>query len=174
MGDNAAPLSPNCPTAKNIFTFLSKSAFLSPYIVGGILRMRKRAVRVSPELDQRIQQSAKDRGYRTPSAFIRAAIEDQLKSHTAMVGMEEQTAASFDRLLKELRRVLRGQQALFALVDALTKAFLTCIPEPPMEARAHSIALARDRYTRLMKNAGSGMAGESRSAMQGLLGKDDE
>ena len=136
--------------------------------------MRKRAVRVSPDLDQRIQQSARDRGYRTPSAFIRAAIEDELKSHSQVAGMEEQTAASFDRLSKELRRVLRGQQALFALVDALTKAFLTCVPEPPMEARTHSIALARDRYTRLMKTAGAGMAGESRSAMQGLVGGDDE
>jgi len=136
--------------------------------------MRKRAVRISPELDRRIQESARDRGYRTPSAFIRAAIEDELKSHNQTAGMEEQTAASFDRLSKELRRMLRGQQALFALVDALTKTFLTCIPEPPMEARAHSIALARDRYTRLMKNAGSGMAGESRSAMQGLVGEDDE
>jgi len=136
--------------------------------------MRKRAVRISPDLDQRIQQSAKDRGYRTPSAFIRAAIEDELKSHSQMAGMEEQTAASFDRPSKEMRRVLRGQQALFALLDALTKAFLTCVPEPAAEARAHSIALARDRYTRLMKTAGSGMAGESRSAMQGLVGEDDE
>lgn len=136
--------------------------------------MRKRAVRISPELDQRIQQSAKDRGYRTPSAFIRAAIEDELKSSSQMAGMEEQTAATFDRLSKELRRVLRGQQALFAMVDALTKAFLTCVPEPPAEARAHSIALARDRYTRLMKTAGSGMAGDSRAAMRDLLGDDDE
>jgi len=136
--------------------------------------MRKRAVRISTELDQRIQQSAKDRGYRTPSAFIRAAIEDGLKSRDKMSGLEEQTAASFDRLSKEMRRVLRGQQALFAMVDALTKAFLTCVPEPPAEARTHCIALARDRYTRLMKTAGSGMAGESRSAMQGLVGEDDE
>jgi len=121
-----------------------------------------------------MQQSSKDRGYRTPSAFIRAAIEEQLRSHGRMAGMEEQTAASFDHLSKELRRVFRGQQVFFALVDALTKAFLTCVPEPPMEVRAHSIALARDRYTRLMKTAGSGMAGESRSAMEGLVGEVDE
>jgi predicted DNA-binding protein len=174
MGDNAGVLSPNCPTIKNIFNFLSQSAFLSPYLIEGIFEMRKRAVRISSEVDQRMQQSAKDRGYRTPSAFIRAAIEEQLRSRSQMEGMEEQTAASFDRLAKELRRVLRGQQALFALVDALTKAFLTCVPEPPIEARAHSIALARDRYTRLIKTAGSGMAGESRSAMEGLVGEVDE
>jgi len=42
------------------------------------------------------------------------------------------------------------------------------------EAWAHSIALARDRYSRLMKTAGSGMAGEPRSVMQGLVGEGDE
>jgi hypothetical protein len=60
----------------------------------------------------------------------------------------EQTAASFDRMAKEFRRVLRGQQALFALVDALTKAFHTCVPEPPAEVKVQSLALAKDRYTR--------------------------
>jgi hypothetical protein len=56
----------------------------------------------------------------------------------------------------------------------VTKAFLTCVPEPPVEAKAHSIALARDRYARLIRTAGSGMAGESRSAMQNLVGEGDE
>ena len=136
--------------------------------------MPKRAVRMHPELDQRMRNAAKDRGYQTPSAFIRAAIEREVRSHSEMAGMEEQTAASFDRLAKELRRVLRGQQALFALVDALTKAFLTCVPEPPAEARAQSIAVARDRYTRLMKTAGSTMANDARSAMKDLVENVDD
>jgi predicted transcriptional regulator len=87
--------------------------------------MAKRAVRIQPDLDQRMQKAAKERGYRTPSAFIRAAIESEVKSRNEIAAVEEQTAASVDRLVKELRRVLRSQQALFALVDALTKAFLT-------------------------------------------------
>jgi predicted DNA-binding protein len=95
--------------------------------------MIKRAVRIQAELDQRVRKAAKERGYRTASAFIRAAIESEVKSRNRAEGMEEQTAASFDRLTKEMRRVLRGQQALFALVDALTKAFLTCVPEPSTE-----------------------------------------
>jgi predicted DNA-binding protein len=131
--------------------------------------MPKRAVRIQPELDQRMQRAATERGYRTPSAFIRAAIESELKSRNDLAAVEEQTAASFDRLAKEVRRVLRVQQALFALVDALTKAFLTCVPEPPAEAKAQSIALARDRYVRLMKTAGQAMANDSNSAMQDLL-----
>jgi Arc/MetJ-type ribon-helix-helix transcriptional regulator len=130
--------------------------------------MPKRAVRIQPELDQRLQKATKDRGYRSPSAFIRAAIEAELKSRSEGEGMEEQTAASFDRLAKELRRTLRGQQAIFALLDAFTKIFLACVPEPPADARAQSISMARERHMRLIKAAGQSLASES--VMQDLLG----
>ena len=130
--------------------------------------MPKRAVRIQPELDQRLQKATKDRGYRSPSAFIRAAIEAELRSRSESEGMEEQTAASFDRLAKELRRALRGQQAIFALLDAFTKIFLACVPEPPADARAQSISTARERHMRLIKTAGQSLANES--VMQDLLG----
>ena len=136
--------------------------------------MPKRAVRIQPELDQRMQNATKERGYRSPSAFIRAAIESELKSRSERAGMEEQTAASFDRLAKEFRRVLRGQQAIFALLDAFTKIFLGCVPDPPAEARAQSITAARDRHMQLMKAAGRSLANDARSAMQDLLGDENE
>src|SRR5579863_3516464 len=134
--------------------------------------MPKRAVRIQPELDQRLQKATKDRGYRSPSAFIRAAIEAELKSRSEGEGMEEQTAASFDRLAKELRRALRGQQAIFALLDAFTKIFLACVPEPPAEAKAPLIAMARERHMRLIKAAGQSLANES--MMDDLLGDENE
>ena len=136
--------------------------------------MPKRAVRIQPELDQRMQNATKERGYRSPSAFIRAAIESELKSRSERAGMEEQTAASFDRLAKEFQRVLRGQQAIFALLDAFTKVFLGCVPDPPAEARAQSITRARDRHMQLMKAAGRSLATDARSAMQDLLGDENE
>ena len=134
--------------------------------------MPKRAVRIHPELDQRMQKATKERGYRSPSAFIRAAIETELKSRSESEGMEEQTAASFDRLAKELRRALRGQQAIFALLDAFTKIFLACVPEPPADARAQSISMARERHMRLIRTAGQSMTTES--AMQDLLGDEND
>ncbi len=136
--------------------------------------MPRRAVRIDTELDQKIHNATKAGGYRTQSAFIRAAIVSAVRSEDKLTGLEEQTAASFDRVSKELRRVLRGQQALFAMVDALTKAFLTCVPEPPTEAKAQSIAVARERYTRLLKTAGAAMGNGSRSAMEGLVENADE
>ena len=134
--------------------------------------MPKRAVRIQPELDQRLQKATKERGYRTPSAFIRAAIETELKSRSESEGMEEQTAASFDRLAKELRRVLRGQQAIFALLDAFTKIFLASVPEPPADARAQSITMARERHMRLIKAAGQSLVNQS--ALQDLVGDENE
>jgi|SRR6185437_14616846 len=134
--------------------------------------MPKRAVRIQPELDQRMQNATKERGYRSPSAFIRAAIEAALKSPSECEGIEDQTAASFDRLAKELRRVLRGQQAIFAMLDAFTKIFLTCVPEPPADARAQSITMARERHMRLIKTAGHSLA--NRSVIQDLLGNENE
>ena len=134
--------------------------------------MPKRAVRIQPELDQRLQKATKERGYRSPSAFIRAAIEAELKSRSEGEGMEEQTAASIDRLAKELRRALRGQQAIFALLDAFTKIFLACVPEPPADARAQAISMARERHMRLIKTAGQSMTNES--AMQDLLGDEND
>lgn len=134
--------------------------------------MPKRAVRIQPELDQRLQKATKERGYRSPSAFIRAAIETELKSRSESEGIEEQAAASFDRLAKELRRALRGQQAIFAMLDAFTKIFLTCVPEPPVDTRAQSITMARERHMRLIKTAGQSLANQS--VMQDLLGDENE
>jgi hypothetical protein len=132
--------------------------------------MPKRAVRIVPELDQRMQQAARDRGFRTLSAFLRAAVENELSPRAELTGTEERIAAGFERITREMFRIGRGQQALFALVDALTKTFLTCVPEPPADATQQAVARAKLRYARLMQTAGSAMAGESRAAMQDLVG----
>ena len=39
----------------------------------------------------------------------------------------------FDRVSRDIFRVGRGQQALYALMDAFAKAILACMPEPPPE-----------------------------------------
>jgi hypothetical protein len=131
--------------------------------------MPKRAVRIHEDLDVQLQKAARERGYRTPSAFIRAAIESEVNSRNEMAGIEAQTGASFDRVSQELRRVQRNQQALFALVDALTRLVITCLPEPPSETRAQAIASGKERYRRLLRTAGQTMATEALAAMEELL-----
>ncbi len=91
-----------------------------------------------------------------------------------MTGAEERLAATIEQMRRELFRLGRGQQALFAYVDSLAKILLTCIPEPPQDAKDQAIARAKDRHNRLVKSAGTAMVGDSRSAMQDLVDRDEK
>ena len=73
-------------------------------------------------------------------------------------------------MARDMVRLARGQQALFALVDTLAKTILTCVPEPPPDARPQAIARAKERYDRLMKAAGQSMSNGAHAAMQDLSG----
>jgi len=44
------------------------------------------------------------------------------------------------------------------------------VPEPPAEARPRAVACAKERYERLIKSAGRSMVGESKLAMEDLVG----
>jgi hypothetical protein len=81
---------------------------------------------------------------------------------------------SFERLSNENFRLTSTLQALFALVDALSKTVLACIPGPPAEAKPQAVALARERYHRLIKSAGAPMPGDSSATMKDILSHDSE
>ena len=68
-----------------------------------------------------------------------------------MTGTEERIAPGFDRISSaDVFRIGRGHQALFALFDAFAKAVLTCVSEPPLDARPQAVARAKERYERLI------------------------
>ena len=133
-------------------------------------------VRVSRDLGTAIKKEANARGYATPSAFIRAGIEHELggRDVDALTGAEERLVATIEQVRRELFRVGRAQQALFAFVDSLAKVLLTCIPEPPQGVREQAIARAKERHSRLVKTAGTSMVGDSQAAMQDLVGHGDK
>lgn len=132
------------------------------------------AVRVSAQDLSEIEEAARTRGYRSPSAFIRTAIRNELHGRGELTGIEEKIVGSFERLSNETFRISRALQALFALLEALSKTVLTCVPEPPADSKPQAIALARDRYHRLIKAAGVAMSGEVRATMEDLLSRDSE
>ena len=136
---------------------------------GSTARSARVAVRLTREDQHQIEDTARTRGYANPSAFIRAAIRNELDGRAELTGTDERMGAGFDRVSHDIFRVGRGQQALFALVNAFAKAILACVPEPPPEARPQAIARAKDRYDRLVKAAGQAMSGDSRAAMQDLV-----
>lgn len=77
--------------------------------------------------------------------------------------------SSMEQMSREIVRLGRAQQALFAFVDSLAKILLTCVPEPGGEAMEAAVARARGRHARLLKSAGQAMVGDSHLALQDLV-----
>lgn len=136
----------------------------------GAARGARIAVRLSGEDRGRIDDAVKTRGYTSPSAFIRAAIQNELNGRPEQTETEERIVGGFDRMSRENLRLVRGQQALFALFDTFVKAILTCVPEPSLDARPQAVALAKKRYDQLIKAAGQTMSGDPIAAMKDLVG----
>jgi hypothetical protein len=142
--------------------------------MAGQARDARIAVRVSAGDQRQIEEAARTRGYRSPSAFIRTAIRNELHGQEELRGIEERIIGSVERLSSENFRLSRALQALFALVEVLSKTVLTCVPEPPAEVRPQAVALAKERYHRLIKSAGVAMSGDSRTTMEDILSHDSE
>jgi len=127
-------------------------------------------IRVSTREREQIEAGTQRLGCSSTSAFIRTAIRNAAGDQTsAGADAEKRLAAGLEALLRDIGRVSRGQQALFAVVDTLVKAFLTCVPEPPRDGMTGSLARAHERYTRFLKSAGQSMAGDSMAALEDLV-----
>jgi Arc/MetJ-type ribon-helix-helix transcriptional regulator len=132
--------------------------------------MQPRAIRFSEKAMKEIEAAAQQRGFASSSAFIRYAVEQELSGRQdGLTGAEERLAASIEQVRRDQFRAMRAQQALFAYLDTLTKTILTCVPEPPADAKAQAVARARERYDRLLKSTGRAMVGDSRVALQDLV-----
>ena len=134
--------------------------------------MPRRTIRLSADADERLQSAAKLRGYANLSVFLRAAIDHELSEREeATIGAEQRLATSVEQISREMFRLGRTQQALFAFVDSLAKILLTCIPEPGGDAVEAAVATAQRRHARLLKSAGQAMVGDSQLAMQELVNR---
>jgi hypothetical protein len=132
--------------------------------------MPRRTFRLTADTEERLQTTAKVRGYANPSAFLRMAIDHELSGREdVIIGAEERLAASMEQIRREVFRLAQTQQALFAFVDSLSKVPLTCVPEPGGEAMDAAVARARGRHAQLLKSAGQAMVGDSQLAMQDLV-----
>jgi hypothetical protein len=133
--------------------------------------MPQRSIRFPDKVMQELKAVSCKRGFASATAFIRYSVEQELSARQeGLTGAEERLAASVEQVRKEVFRLGRAQQALFAYLDTLAKAILTCIPEPPADARPQAVARAKERHDRLLKTAGRAMVGESGIAMKDLLG----
>jgi hypothetical protein len=132
--------------------------------------MRPRAIRFAEAKLRQLEGAARERGFASSSAFVRYAVDQELSDRQdGLTGAEERLAASIEQVRRDLFRMMRAQQALFAYLDSVAKTILTCIPEPPAEAKPQAVARAKERYDRLLKTTGRSMVGDARIAMQDLV-----
>ena len=131
---------------------------------------RQRTIGFTEKLAKEIDRVSRERNFPSPTAFIRYAVDQELSERQdGLTGAEERLAASIEQVRKDLYRLMRVQQALFAYLDTLAKAILTCIPEPPADAKPQAVARAKERYDRLLKSAGRAMVGDAKLAMHDLV-----
>jgi hypothetical protein len=127
-------------------------------------------IRLNDEEQRQIREAATRLQVTCPSAFVRQAIHNELAGRgVAATDAEERVAATLERVLRDVARVARAQQALIAIVDTLVKTFLTCVPDPPADGMPQSVARARDRYTRFVKSAGQAMVGDAVTVLRELM-----
>ncbi len=95
-----------------------------------------------------IRDTARKRGFASPTALMRHAVEQELAGGDGA----EQRIAALDRIGGELARLHTEQQTVFAFLDALAKTVLSGLPE-----HAFSPAKGRERYDRFLRSAAAGL-----------------
>lgn len=131
---------------------------------------KMRGMRLSEATYKAVVQAAKVRNYASPSAFMRAAVEKELRGGEATLDESEQRiSASLEKYSKQVRRVSTGQQALFAYVDALAKVILSTLPDTDEDTRKATVARGKLRYSRFLKSVGANMVGDAQAALSELV-----
>jgi hypothetical protein len=132
--------------------------------------MGQKTIRLSAPIQERLAAEARRRGLPTTSALIRTAIENELYDRKATLdAMEQRVAGTLERLGKEIRRVGTAQHAQFALIDALARVILLCLPEPPADVHPQALANAKQRHHKLLRAAALSMRGDARTALANLV-----
>jgi hypothetical protein len=136
---------------------------------------KMRGMRLSEATYKAVVHAAKARDYASPSAFMRAAVEKELRGADSTIGESEQRiSASLEKYSMQVRRVGTGQQALFAYVDALAKVILSTLPDTDEETRKAAAARGKVRYSRFLKSVGANMVGDAQAALSELVSRASE
>lgn len=121
-------------------------------------RNQRLEVKLPPDLLSQVREAARQRGFTSANAFVRAAIANELKTGESALERTEQTiAASLNRAMRELRSLHTASQANFAISDGLVRLFLSCIPEPDTRSRDAVRKQAKLRYRRFIQSVAKNM-----------------
>jgi len=136
---------------------------------------KMRGMRLSEATYKAVVQAAKARDYTSPSAFMRAAVEKELRGVDATLDESEQRIrTSLETYSKQVERVSVGQHALFAYMDALAKVILSTLPDTDEDTRKAAAARGKLRYSRFLKSVGANMVGDAQAALSELVNRAPE
>ncbi len=111
--------------------------------------MAQRNLRIEDDLKRQIETVSRTRGYRSSSAFMIEAIEEKLGRIEATASMseaEQRLTTDLSRITRHVNGIHNSVQALYALMDTLTKYIATCIVEPPPDLLVSARARGKLRY----------------------------
>ena len=135
-------------------------------------KRRRFELRLTDEQFATLKQTAQTRGFRSASAYVQDLLRgDVIDRKADEVDHEAFVAASVERLSKEIRQLHTAQQALFALVDSLTRLFLTCVPEPPSEVLDQARRRAKLRYSRFLVSVAQNLNSDTQSTFAELTNR---
>jgi len=98
-----------------------------------------------------IRTAAREKGFVSPTALMRHAIERELAGDDNEA--EKRIAAVLHQIGRDLDQLGEVQQTLFAFVDTLAKTVLTALPEQASQ----SVARGKERYERFLQNAAAAL-----------------
>jgi hypothetical protein len=141
--------------------------------------MNRRTVRLTgrltPDENQRLTESAHERGYQGVAQFARASLArwaTQAQMIEEVHSLEKRQAATLSAVRTEIARLQRTEYVVFAMLDNLAKTVLTYMPPPAAENKASVIAQGRVSYERYLKAVGMSLHNGSQAAMERLAGLD--
>ena len=136
--------------------------------------MAQRCVRLTASVEAEVMNVIRSDGYASIAAFLRTAVQNELKRRNVTSQAESDIAATLEQHRCDIRRELKSLataiNAQFALLDALARVMLQCIPEPAAEIHESAKAQARQRHAKLIKMAAVILKGEANATMAELSG----
>jgi hypothetical protein len=157
---------------------LSQPPFLTALTVEEVREtMAQRCVRLTASVEAEVMNVIRSDGYASLAAFLRAAVENELKRRNITSQAERDIAATLEQYRREIRRELTSVataiNAQFAFLDAFVRVMLHCIPEPAAEIYESARAQARQRHDKLLRIAAVILKGEANATMAELAGNGD-
>ena len=133
--------------------------------------MAQHCVRLTGSLEEQVKEAAQRDGSASIPAFIRSAIQNELKRRrVGFPQAEQEVSATLERQRRDLKTLIGTLRAQFALTDAFARMMLHCVPEPPAEVHDDAVAQAKHRHQKLLRMAAINMNGDARAALENLIG----